>query len=133
MIRDAFIKGLESSTIRQRILENENITLQRAFDLALSLNRAQEHTTAHFLQAGQSASNVKSDAISVDRPDEPNIKYVAASSKITANKKASFFCGGPYHHRSKFPEKVTECFLCNKNGPKEVISVDNNSYKSCNI
>ena len=26
MIRDAFTKGLESSTIRQRILENENIT-----------------------------------------------------------------------------------------------------------
>ena len=116
MIRDAFIKGLESSTIRQRILENENITLQRAFDLALSLNRAQEHTTAHFLQAGKSASTVKSDAISVDRPDEPNIKYVAASNKITANKKACFFCGGPYHHRSKCLAKDAECFLCSKNG-----------------
>ena len=43
MIRDAFIKGLESSNMRQRILEEEDITLQRAFDLARSFNQAQEH------------------------------------------------------------------------------------------
>ena len=43
MIRDAFIKGLESNNMRQRILEQEDITLQRAFDLARSLNQAQEH------------------------------------------------------------------------------------------
>ena len=43
MIRDAFIKGLKSSNVLQRILEQEDITLQRAFDLARSLNSAQEH------------------------------------------------------------------------------------------
>ena len=43
MIRDAFIKGLKSSNVLQRILEQEDITLQRAFDLARSLNPAQEH------------------------------------------------------------------------------------------
>ena len=41
---------------------------------------------------------------------------MAASSKITANKKVCFFCGGPYHHRGKCPAKVAEFFLCSKNG-----------------
>ena len=43
MIRDAFIKGLESSNMRQQMLKQKDITLQRAFDLARSLNQAQEH------------------------------------------------------------------------------------------
>ena len=43
IIRDAFIKGLESASIHQRLLEQNDITLQRSLDLTLSLNQAQEH------------------------------------------------------------------------------------------
>ena len=45
IIRDAFIKGLESASIHQRLLEQDDITLQRSLDLALSLNQTQEHAT----------------------------------------------------------------------------------------
>jgi len=39
--RDAFIKGLSSASIRQRLLERAEITLVQAFELAESLDRAQ--------------------------------------------------------------------------------------------
>ena len=45
MIRDAFIKGLESANICQRLLEQDDISLPRSLNLALSLNQAQEHAT----------------------------------------------------------------------------------------
>ena len=45
MIRDAFIKGLESASIRQQLLEQDDITLHRSLDLTSSLNQAQEHAT----------------------------------------------------------------------------------------
>ena len=44
MIRDAFTKGLESASICQQLLEQNDITLQR-LGLTLSLNQAQEHAT----------------------------------------------------------------------------------------
>jgi len=44
MVRDAFINRLASTTIWQRLLEVAELTLDRAFDLALSLNQAQEQS-----------------------------------------------------------------------------------------
>ena len=46
-IRDSLINGLCSANIWQRLLKNEELTLDRAFDLALSLDRAQEQSTKH--------------------------------------------------------------------------------------
>ena len=43
MVRDFFIYGMASLAVRQRLLENEDLNLERAYDLTLSLNRAQEH------------------------------------------------------------------------------------------
>ena len=40
LIRDSFINGLHSAAVRQRLLETDNITLQRASELADSLERA---------------------------------------------------------------------------------------------
>ena len=39
-IRDAFITGLQSNTIRQRLLENTTLTLQAMFDQARALESA---------------------------------------------------------------------------------------------
>jgi len=41
LTRDAFINGLSSASIRQRLLERAEITLVQAFQLAESLDRAQ--------------------------------------------------------------------------------------------
>ena len=45
MIRDAFINGLQSNHIRQRLLENKTLNLQTAFDQARSLDVAQQSST----------------------------------------------------------------------------------------
>ena len=42
-IRDAFISGLQSSLIRQRLLENKTLYLAAIFDQARSLYLAQQH------------------------------------------------------------------------------------------
>jgi len=41
LMRDSFINGLKNPSIRQRLLEKDDIDLQRAADLADSLERAQ--------------------------------------------------------------------------------------------
>ncbi|XP_076811773.1 uncharacterized protein LOC143458790 [Clavelina lepadiformis] len=41
LIRDSFINGLSSSLVRQRLLEIDDVDLQRAADLADNLERAQ--------------------------------------------------------------------------------------------
>jgi len=42
-IRDAFISGLQSKEIRQRLLEEKDITVQDTVDKALSLEAAQKN------------------------------------------------------------------------------------------
>ena len=43
-IRDAFINGLNSNTIRQRLLENNDLTLAEAFQQARTLELAQKQS-----------------------------------------------------------------------------------------
>ena len=47
MVRDSFINGLISYSIRHRLLENNQLTLDRAFQIADSINNALEHSTAY--------------------------------------------------------------------------------------
>jgi len=56
MVRDAFISGLSSHHIRQRLLENNELSLDRAFDIANSLNMAIEHSTGYFPRENVSAA-----------------------------------------------------------------------------
>lgn len=38
LCRDAFLNGIESATIQQRLLENESLKLEKAFDQASTLD-----------------------------------------------------------------------------------------------
>ncbi|XP_045615138.2 uncharacterized protein [Procambarus clarkii] len=46
-VRDAFINGLGSATIRQRLLENKTLDLQSAFDQAHTLETAQKLSASY--------------------------------------------------------------------------------------
>ena len=46
-IRDAFIGGIFSNEIRQRLLEDSNLTLQVAFEKARSLETAQRNAESY--------------------------------------------------------------------------------------
>ena len=93
MIRDAFIKDLESSNMRQQMLKQKDITLQLAFDLARSLNQAQEHVNqlchVRNLAATQGVTSKE------EQTDENST--TASARKNVANKSNCFFRGGPYH------------------------------------
>ena len=97
MTRDAFIKGLESASIRQRLLEQDDITLQRSLDLALSLNQAQEHTTrlnrAEHLATTQ---NIGHNITQQEYQIPPTSKSAAMKKKF--HTKTCLFCGGLFHN-----------------------------------
>ena len=53
MIRDSFINGLTSSYIRQRLLENSELSLDRAYEIAHTLHTAQKNSELYIQQSPQ--------------------------------------------------------------------------------
>lgn len=96
-IRDAFISGLVSGGIRQRLLEKDKLDPQMAFDTARSLEMAEKQNHSF----------------------NPTNNYVAASSEETSslgdnsitastynsNSNKCYFCGNNRHPRIKCPAK----------------------------
>ena len=100
LIRDSFINGLSSTFIRQRLLENDELTLDRAYDMADNLDMAYK----------QSLSIEKSthlyNAVITERPFTAKgrveeLKEVVAMNQPTLSstkkQKQCYFCGGPIH------------------------------------
>ena len=117
-IRDAFISGLTSSNIRQRLLEKDTLTLENAFDSARSLEMAERHNqsfnpTNSYVAASRTIENNmpnESDLSKSEYLEEPNYS-ASMSSKIC------FFCGYKRDHpRSKCPAKDAVCKNCSKIG-----------------
>ena len=85
-IRDAFVSGIFSTTIRQRLLERENLPLPEALDSALALEAAQKNVSA------------------------------VKTSVHDAGRLKCFFCGGSEHPRTNCPAKQATCHHCGKVG-----------------
>jgi len=127
MICDAFIKGLESVHVRQRTLENEDITLQHTLDLALSLSQAQEHAT-HFNQDGK-LDAIQTDTTSEDYQGDQNHFNAAVANRT--NRKLCFFCGNLYLKRENCPAKDIVCFSCRKRAIFLEYAAQENLKKKC--
>ena len=119
MVRDAFISGLSSHDIHQRLLENNELSLDRAFDIANSLDMAIEHSTGYFpLENVSAAANNLSDDFS---PETMNVgtSDIDASpgtcSTIPKTKKC-YFCGKDYCLRHRCPARDAVCHSCGKTG-----------------
>jgi len=112
MIRDAFINGLASPSIRQRLLEQEDLSLQKAYDVAMSLSSAREQANKYknFEQTSVVVKNV--DDILNENTEKSNPEVAAATAKVVMKK--SFFCGGPIHARFRCPAKEVNCHSCGK-------------------
>ena len=89
---DAFITGLDSSTICQRLLEEDTLSFQSAVTKALILELAHERTSFHLADAQSS---------------------IAAGHSTN---KACYFCGGKIHSGLQCPAKDACCFNCSKRG-----------------
>ena len=112
-VRDAFINGLLSSAIRQRLLENRELDLDAAYAQANSLDLAQQHSLAyeHFKSSQVMAlsSNVE---VKTTSSDENEVTAALSS----ANKKC-FFCGSKAcHPRKNCPARNAICYKCQKKG-----------------
>ena len=83
-MRDAFITGLLSTNIRQRLLENKTLNLQTAFDQARALDTAQRSSET-YNNFSTTASAVKDSSIQQNKQQEsiPNVqgKYYFPGNK----------------------------------------------------
>ena len=95
-VRDAFISGLQSSLIRQRLLENRTLDLETACNQARSLESAKKSSDSYLitqtpnLAAASTTPQSNSDVVS-------ELTEKAASA---ATSKKCYFCGLKYHPRS---------------------------------
>ena len=127
-IRDAFINGLTSPQIRQRLLENRSLDLQTAYEKAHTLEMAQKHSES-FNQPGSSALNaavtphqthlqqVPLDAASpVSEAGSSEANLLAAAAAGGSGSSKCFFCGFERHPRLKCPARNSTCGNCGKKG-----------------
>ena len=109
-IRDAFISGLQSQTIRQRLLEMKSLDLPTVFTNARSLEMAEKQSQTYHPSSVTTSASTSVNNIEPSPAD--NESLLAA----TANKQKCFFCGYQRHPRSKCPARDESCKLCNKKG-----------------
>ena len=111
-IRDAFISGLISSNIRQRLLENKTLDLQTAFDQARALDIAQKSSESYklpFLPTAASTRKLSEDKYQKGENSDGTTLASTQSPKC-------FFCGFDMHPRSKCPARDLTCSNCQKKG-----------------
>ena len=112
-VRDAFIAGLQSNTIRQRLLENTTLDLGAMFTQARSLDAAQKSSETYVtsnLSPPPTAAATTSPS-PMGRADYNSGSVVAA---VTGAK--CYFCGYSKHPRHKCPAKDATCRNCQKKG-----------------
>lgn len=109
MIRDAFINGLSSNIIRQRLLENRILDLQTAFDKARALDVAQQSSSVYSQQHTFTE-------ITAALPSNLDISTKTDASNKPSNQGSCWFCGNTRHPRSKCPAHKAICHKCMKVG-----------------
>ena len=126
-VRDAFIAGITSSVIRQRLLENEELSLSKAIQIADSLEKAQMFAnsyhqptlTSDAIAACHSDNSDKAQLLPVDSDNEQrSLKAVSAvHDKLERKISTCGFCGRAHKTgRRNCPAKDSICFRCGKRG-----------------
>ena len=113
-MRGAFINGLKSHEIRQRLLENNELTLDQAFDIANSFGLALEHSAA-YLSHDKGMSAAPAVAPGDDIYDNGTQRGFSSSCAIPKSCKCSF-CAKAYHERDRCPARDAICYSCKKRG-----------------
>ena len=124
LVRDSFINGLSSAFIRQRLFENDELSVDCAFELADNLDRAYQHAvslnTFQTLSAKYQAATfnpLKRSTLTKQSSEKFKDKseiFAASTNKI---QRKCYFCGGPMHtSRAMCPAKNAVCHGCGKQG-----------------
>ena len=128
-IRDAFINGLMSGHIRQRLLENKTLDLQTAVDKARALETAQKHSESYNQSSYELNEFNAATSLPTERqtyqPQHEQLTAAAASPRYVAPRgtptsqttgKRCFFCGQARHPRIQCPAREARCSACGKTG-----------------
>lgn len=110
-IRDAFIRGLKSPRIRERLLENTTISLNEAFDQARALELA-ELNSASYLATPASTLTAAAEIVE----NAPSYEQLTAAASTWSRSGSCFFCGNNRHPRNDCPAKNAICRKCGKKG-----------------
>ena len=129
MIRDAFINGIASPLIRQRLLENKTLELESAYNQAYSLDLAQRHSEAYTTSFANTASlaALPEQFKATQQPSSSDQQFVSRENTESSSSKEStvaatyplkkcFYCGNPFHIRIKCPARNVICNNCGKEG-----------------
>ena len=109
-IRDSFISGLLDNSVRQRLLEQDSLNLQKAFETARSLELAQQQSQTYQSHPVASVTESKSKESNEETsPENEKSSLAAVAAKC-------YFCGFAKHHRSRCPAREAECNRCGKKG-----------------
>jgi hypothetical protein len=112
-IRDAFINGMSSSAIRQRLLEFMTLDLATAVSHARAMEMAQIQSDSYGHASSTSFPTAAiSDAAEEVKEEEHDV--TAKISNIPSRK--CFFCGGPVHPRAECRARNATCNNCRKVG-----------------
>lgn len=122
-IRDAFISGLSSPSIRQRLLEKDTLTLNEAIQLARSLDSAQRNAEMYVtpVSGGNFSSALeKTPTAPWGSPRaslEKNVIMSTAEDSSAATFKATcYYCGNLNHPRVRCPARNVVCLKCGRRG-----------------
>ncbi|XP_078495462.1 uncharacterized protein LOC144750544 [Ciona intestinalis] len=123
LTRDAFINGLKSPDIRQRLLEIEDLNLGRASELAENLDKAKRQTmlmgpTMSPLASVQQKGDFDSAGVDNEVGHDRRLAFVKQARNLQSNEpKPCHFCGGRLHRsRSTCPALDSVCYNCGKTG-----------------
>lgn len=124
-VRDSFIRGLHSNSIRTRLLENHSVTLQRAFEQARSLEQAQKRADAYSIANPSTVASVSCELQEYPNDEVPNDDAGTASTAAAlkgysrGSASACYNCGGKRHlndNRELCPARDSFCRKCGKKG-----------------
>ena len=107
---------MSSNCIREKLLENAELSLDRAYDIARSLYAAQKNSEL-YLQQSHRVIPTNVAATSSDHQTEPDHEALATMKNKNACKRSCYFCGGfVYTSRASCPARDAVSHNCSKRG-----------------
>ncbi|XP_054266988.1 uncharacterized protein LOC128989145 [Macrosteles quadrilineatus] len=117
-IRDAFINGLASSYIRQRLFENKTLDLAEAVEQSRALEMAQAQVESYpksMYEMQTCATNeLAKQACQYEFALQQKEEATVSAIKNVDGK--CYFCGHDRHSRDRCPAREATCGKCNKTG-----------------
>ena len=107
-VRDTFIAGICSNTIRERLLENDTLTLKAAVDQARVLEQSHINGTK-FKYDAPGGSTPLASAITPDPVPMASFEDESPGNLAAAYQKQCGYCGKSPHPRSRCPARNSIC------------------------